>query len=109
MSLQINFSSNLRAARARANLSQMQLAQACGYGQSNISKWDRGESTPTVNQLLILAKALGTTAAELLTGCQIAPTEPDAAIKRTSQRAPGPKGPPLMTRRSRRQPSLQVP
>ena len=32
--------------------------------QTNISKWDRGFSTPTVDQLLVRASALGTTPGE---------------------------------------------
>ena len=38
MTPDLSFAANLRAARARANMNQTQLARLCGYGQTNISK-----------------------------------------------------------------------
>lgn len=110
----ISFAANLRAARARANINQTQLARLCGYGQTNISKWDTGKSTPTVEQLLVIAAALGTTAADLVAGLTLTPptTPPPGrttAAKRISPQRNGPDGPPLVTRRQRRQAPIEAP
>ncbi len=119
MTPDLSFAANLRAARARANMNQTQLARLCGYGQTNISKWDRGFSTPTVDQLLVIAHALGTTAADLLAGLSLPPQEPSApgraktpartlASKRISPQRNDPDGPPLVTRRPRRQAPVEA-
>ena len=119
MTPDISFAANLRAARARANMNQTQLARLCGYGQTNISKWDRGFSTPTVDQLMVLAAALGTTPEELVHGLAIQPKPKPAASRaktapkngtraRASQRQPTTEAPPLVTRRPRRQPPVEA-
>lgn len=119
MTPDLSFAANLRAARARANMNQTQLARLCGYGQTNISKWDRGFSTPTVDQLLVIAHALGTTAADLLAGLTLTPKDPPApgrakaptralASKRISPLQNDPDGPPLITRRPRRQAPVEA-
>jgi len=119
MTLETNFSANLRAARARADLTQTQLARLCGYGQTNVSKWDTGKSTPTVDQLLVIANALGTTAADLLQGCTLPPRPPTSPAHPSSRtrRNPLPASgtlkasrpePPLVTRRARRPPPQPV-
>jgi transcriptional regulator with XRE-family HTH domain len=67
------FDANLRAARAKINLNQVQLARMIGTAQTNLSKWERGISTPNINSLLLLAEALHTTASDLLAGCSLPP------------------------------------
>ena len=65
----IRFADNLRAARARLKLNQTALGRQIGIGQGAITKWETGKSSPPVDHLLILADALGATAADLLAGC----------------------------------------
>lgn len=96
MSPTTDFAANLRAARARAKMNQSQLASICGYGQTNISKWDRGYSTPNVDQLLVIAAALGTTAADLVAGLAV-----------TANHGNG-TAPPLINPRPRRRPSVEA-
>lgn len=113
------FDANLRAARARANLNQSQLAAKIGMAQSNLSKWERGSSTPTVENLLLLAEALDTTAADLLSNCQHPPSLPatpgrakaptsSGAATRTNHQRTRQNGPPLVTRNPRRQSPVEV-
>ncbi len=47
------------AARARAGMSQMELSNATGIDQSDISRIERGVANPSVNTLNRIAKALG--------------------------------------------------
>lgn len=72
------FANNLRVQRVKANLNQAQLAQAIGYAQNQISKWEVGAASPRVSQLLLIADVLHCTAADLLAGCSAA-TDPRAA------------------------------
>ena len=82
----IRFADNLRAARARLKLNQTALGRQIGIGQGAITKWETGKSSPTVDQLLILADALGATAADLLAGCVHTP----APRRRTGPALPQP-------------------
>ena len=86
----IRFADNLRAARARLKLNQTALGRQIGIGQGAITKWETGKSSPTVDQLLILADALGATAADLLAGCVHTP----APRHRTGPRATPAASPP---------------
>lgn len=52
--------------RKLRNLSQAELAEACGVDRSNISRWENGEYMPHVKKLPIIAKTLGCTIDELL-------------------------------------------
>ena len=119
MSSTVSFADNLRAARARLKLNQTDLGRQVGIGQGAITKWETGKSTPTVDQLLVIAHALGTTAADLLAGLTLPPKEPPApgrakaptrtrASKRISPLQNNPDGPPLITRRPGRQPPVEV-
>ena len=47
------------AARAKAGLSQRELAARCGIDQSDISKIERGVANPSVATLERIARALG--------------------------------------------------
>lgn len=48
---------NIRAFRVHKGLDQMQLAEAAGVGQSAISSWERGESTPRKSNIQRLINA----------------------------------------------------
>ena len=114
-----SFAAHLRAARAAANINQTQLAKACGYGQTNISKWERGFTTPTVDQVLVIARALGTTAADMMAGLDLEPL-PKPIRTRTKdapRNAPRRRSVPVkahemdpqpVTRRPGRQPPVEV-
>lgn len=55
----ISAANAISAARARAGISQNELAFLSGIDQSDISKIERGMANPSVNTLERLAKALG--------------------------------------------------
>jgi transcriptional regulator with XRE-family HTH domain len=53
------FGAAVRDARARAELSQEELAHQCGLDRSYFSKLERGLSQPTLSAIFKIAKALG--------------------------------------------------
>lgn len=55
----------LRAARKAAGLSQLELASLLGTIQEQISRWENGVYAPVDDMRPRLAKALGTTVADL--------------------------------------------
>src|SRR5579883_1217087 len=62
------FGDKLRAARARAGLTQAQLSQAAPLDRAAISRLECGERSPDMPTLLRVCDALDTTPAELLRG-----------------------------------------
>ena len=58
----------VRSLRDARNLTQATLAQALGLTQSNVSAMERGDRGVTIHQAVKLAKILGVTVDELLTG-----------------------------------------
>lgn len=56
----------IRRARMRRGLSQEALAERVGTARCKISVWEKGLHTPTFESLLKIAKALDTTAWNLL-------------------------------------------
>jgi len=52
------FGAIVRAARARAELSQAELAHQCGLDRSYFSKLERGLSQPTLSAIFKIASAL---------------------------------------------------
>jgi transcriptional regulator with XRE-family HTH domain len=62
------FTANLREARERAGMSQLQVALASGVPQGHYSRIETGKHDPGVRTLMRLAAALKTTPAELLAG-----------------------------------------
>ena len=56
----------LAAARARANLTQEQVAEALGINRSSVAQWETGRSEPKLNNVLALAGLYCTTPNELL-------------------------------------------
>ena len=105
------FANNLRIQRVKANLNQAQLAQAIGYAQNQVSKWEVGAASPRVSQLLLIADVLQCLPADLLAGCTAA-ADPHAVTppgRASARRLAAPTKPPLLTRapppgRPRREP-----
>lgn len=59
--------STIKTLRLRANLTQVQLAEAVGVKQANISHWESGRCFPRRSLWPKLANALNCTVEELLT------------------------------------------
>ena len=55
----------LKSARAGKDLSQEQLAAACGVSRQTISAIDKGDYTPTINLCISICKVLDKTLDEL--------------------------------------------
>lgn len=62
----MNFSSNLRKLRVAQELSQEQLAELVGVAREQITKYENGTTVPNIVNGVILAKALKTTAENLV-------------------------------------------
>ena len=62
------FAANLRKQRERAGLSQEALADACDLHRTEISLLERRKRSPRLETIVILARGLGISAAELLDG-----------------------------------------
>ena len=61
----------IKTLRIAAGFTQERLAHMCGYKyQSTVGMWESGERTPPTDKLLVLAKALGCTVDELLSGTE---------------------------------------
>lgn len=58
----------IRTARMDQHWSQDRLAEATGFRQASISRWEMGERSMTVEQLIVVADAMGLEAASLLPG-----------------------------------------
>ncbi len=57
---------NIKSARTAAGLNQTELAGKLSTTQQQVSKWESGEQSPTVEKLIEIAGALGVQPAELL-------------------------------------------
>ena len=55
----------LKAARAGKDLSQEQLAAACGVSRQTINAIEKGDYNPTINLCISICKVLGKTLDEL--------------------------------------------
>lgn len=55
----------LKAARASRDMSQEQLADACGVSRQTISAIEKGDYNPTINLCIAICKVLGKTLDEL--------------------------------------------
>lgn len=60
------FAANLRAARARRDLSQTELASATGLNLATISQYEDGAFVPGADKIVALAEALGVTPNDLI-------------------------------------------
>ena len=58
----------LKAARAAMDMSQEQLADACGVSRQTISAIEKGDYNPTINLSISICKVLGKTLDELFWG-----------------------------------------
>ncbi|MEK6608749.1 MAG: helix-turn-helix transcriptional regulator [Myxococcota bacterium] len=56
----------MRDARLKAKISQEELAHRAGLHRTYVSLLERGERNPSLNVIIDLARALGTTGAALL-------------------------------------------
>ena len=68
---------NVKRIRLAKGLSQEQLAEKSGFSQQYISGLEKGQRNPTIISLYELAKALGVSHIELVTGVEVgrAPTK----------------------------------
>lgn len=57
--------SNLRAERARRDLSQEELAARSGVSVASLIKYESGEMTPGIDKIVSMAEALGCTPNDL--------------------------------------------
>ena len=57
---------NIKQKRIEKNLTQKDLADACGTRQNNISRYEKGERSPDLKTAQALAKALDCTIDDLL-------------------------------------------
>lgn len=76
---------NIRSARLQKGLSQEELAARLHVVRQTVSKWEKGASLPDGEQLVLLAKELGTTAGALLGEDPVSPEEMDALRARLTQ------------------------
>ena len=49
----------LPAARKNANMTQRDLANACGVSESTVSNWEKGKTEPTVSQARRIGEVVG--------------------------------------------------
>jgi transcriptional regulator with XRE-family HTH domain len=68
VTLSVAVARNLRAERARAGLTQDELAHAVGLTRSAVSSWERGLNEPGLDHLVPLCRALGVDLADLFRG-----------------------------------------
>lgn len=64
--LEQKIAENLRLYRTLHGFTQAQLADAIGYSDKSVSKWERGEGTPDIFLLLTLSEIYGVTVSELV-------------------------------------------
>lgn len=68
---------NLQKLRKNKKLTQLELADKFNYSDKSISKWEKGESLPSIDVLYQLAKFYGVTLDDLTSEKEIAPSEPE--------------------------------
>ena len=67
MNISKAFGQRLKTARTQAGLSQPELAKQCGWdSQSRVSNYERGERTPSLDDIDKLSRALGTDICQLV-------------------------------------------
>ena len=66
MTTEIIFGQVLKKFRALSKISQAKLSQECGLDRSYISLLERGLRQPSLTTILLLAKALNTTASNMV-------------------------------------------
>lgn len=63
----MSFSDNLKKAREREGMTQLELAQSVGVSQPTIAQYEKGLILPTIVTGVSLARALNTTCEDLVT------------------------------------------
>lgn len=76
--LKYSIGANIASYRKRAGLTQAGLADRLNYSDKAVSKWERGESMPDVQTLVLLAEQFGVTVNDLLTDPNALPAETGA-------------------------------
>ena len=66
MNLQTRFATNVSILRKKRNLSQQDLADKMGVSNSYVSMLERGQRSPPLETIELIAKALGVRAEALL-------------------------------------------
>lgn len=61
---------NLQLLRKRNGIFQEELAEACAVSRQAVNKWESGESLPTIEKLIFLAKFFEVTLDELVGTCE---------------------------------------
>ena len=62
----MNIGENLKTARKRAGVSQKELAERLGVYQKDVSRWENGERTPSVEVFARICKTLNASADKIL-------------------------------------------
>lgn len=55
----MNMKLTLPAARKNVNMTQKDLANACGVSESTVCSWEKGRTEPTVSQARKIGEAVG--------------------------------------------------
>ena len=63
----MSFSDNLKKAREREGMTQLELAKAIGVSQPTVAQYEKGQILPTIITGVSLARALNTTCEGLVT------------------------------------------
>ena len=88
----------LIVSRNKAGLSQMELADRLGVSRQAVSRWESGDTTPTMDKLKSLAKLYGVSLDWL---CSDA-ADRDPPPKQQNQKQTGPRTMPLRERKVRK-------
>lgn len=64
----MDLKNNIVAARKRLGLTQEQLAEKCEVSRQAVTKWESGESEPTISKLIMLAEIFEISVDELVMG-----------------------------------------
>lgn len=70
----------IRALVAASGFSQVEIARSIGVDKSTVSKWIKGERTPTMQNLVDLAELLGVEMKELWDGPEAIPSTPEQRL-----------------------------
>lgn len=62
----MSFSDNLKKAREREGMTQLELAKAIGVSQPTVAQYEKGQILPTIITGVSLARALNTTCEDLV-------------------------------------------
>ena len=64
----MTISENIKKFRQENNLSQEQLAEKLNIARQSVSKWENGETLPSIDNLILLSGLLNISLDELITG-----------------------------------------